>query len=125
MARVCSTARLTTEGETSNIVKIVPILDVMRVLVIVEPKAREEVGVVERSASEVEADSDEEDPTILHPNIPSHIEFGKSTVKVKDLEALNRLGYIGRMDNDMIRFAGREIIPEPNDDEVVVFRSFF
>lgn len=25
----------------------------------------------------------------------------------------------------MIRFGGREFIPEPNDDEVVVFRSFF
>lgn len=93
MARVCSTARLAIEGETTNIVETVPILEVMRVLGIVEPKAREEVGVVGRSASEkVEADSDEEDPSVLHLNKTSHIEFGKSTVKAEDLEVLNRLG---------------------------------
>jgi hypothetical protein len=123
MARVRLIARLTTEGETTDIVETTPILEVMRESGIVEPKAREEVGVVERS--DFEADSDEDDPNILRPNKPSHIEFGKSIVKVEDLDVLKRLGYIDRKDDDMIRFSGSQIIPELKDDVVVVFRSFF
>jgi hypothetical protein len=38
---------------------------------------------------------------------------------------LKRLGYISYKEDDMIRFAGSEIVLEPKDDEVVVFRSFF
>jgi hypothetical protein len=34
---------------------------------------------------------------------------------------MKRLGYIGKKDDDLIRFAGDEIVPEPEDDEVVVF----
>jgi hypothetical protein len=81
------------------------------------------------SNSEVEGESegedDEEDPNILCPSKPSHIEFGKSTVKAEDLYMMKKLGYIGKKDDDLIRFAGDEIILETTDDEVVVFRSFF
>jgi hypothetical protein len=38
---------------------------------------------------------------------------------------MNKLGYIGKNDDDMVRFAGDEVIPEPKDDEVMVFKSFF
>jgi hypothetical protein len=56
--------------------------------------------------------------------MPSHIEFGKSTIKAEDLDVMRRVGYIGHKDDNMIRFAGDEIILEPKNDEVVVFRSF-
>jgi hypothetical protein len=35
------------------------------------------------------------------------------------------LGYFGEYDGKLIHFAGEEVIPEPKDDEVIVFRSFF
>lgn len=38
---------------------------------------------------------------------------------------LKRHGYVGRKDDDMIRFASEEIVSEPKDDEVIIFRSFF
>jgi hypothetical protein len=38
---------------------------------------------------------------------------------------MKKLGYIGENDDELIRFAGEEIIPEPKEDEVVVFKSFF
>jgi hypothetical protein len=46
-------------------------------------------------------------------------------VKPEDLDVLKRHGYIGEKDDDIIRFAGDEVIPEPKDDEIVIFRSFF
>jgi hypothetical protein len=38
---------------------------------------------------------------------------------------MKKLGYFGENDDELIRFAGEEIIPEPKEDEVVVFKSFF
>jgi hypothetical protein len=35
------------------------------------------------------------------------------------------LGYFGEAEGKLIRFAGEEVILEPKDDEVVVFKSFF
>jgi hypothetical protein len=37
---------------------------------------------------------------------------------------MKKLGYFGKDDDELIRFAGHEVIPEPRDDEVVVFKSF-
>jgi hypothetical protein len=54
---------------------------------------------------------------------PSHIEFGKSTIRFEDL--VKKVGYFGKNDDELIRSTGDEIIPEPKDDEVVVFKSFF
>jgi hypothetical protein len=76
--------------------------------------------------AEIESDREsEEDDSILCPTKPSHIEFGKSTVKAEDLVVMKKLGYFRENDNELIRFAGEEIIPEPKEDEVVVFKSFF
>jgi hypothetical protein len=73
-----------------------------------------------------EADSDnEDDDGILSPSKPSHIEFGKSTVKAEDLVIMKKLGYFGEYDDELVRFAGEEVIPEQRNDEVVVFKSFF
>jgi hypothetical protein len=67
----------------------------------------------------------EEDDSILCPTKPSHIEFGKSTVKAEDLVVMKKLGYFGENEDALIRFAGEEVIPEPKEDEVVVFKSLF
>ena len=75
-----------------------------------------------------EADSendDEDDDGILSPSKSSHIEFEKSIVKVEDLILMKKLGYFGENDDGLVRFAGEEVIPEPKDDEVIVFKSFF
>jgi hypothetical protein len=68
---------------------------------------------------------DEEDNGILSPSKPSHIEFGKSTMKAEDLVLMKKLGYFEKNDDELIRFAGDEVISEPKDDEVVVFKSLF
>ena len=38
---------------------------------------------------------------------------------------MKKLGYFGENDDKLVRFAREEVILEPKDDEVVVFRSFF
>jgi hypothetical protein len=76
--------------------------------------------------AEVESDNEsEEDDSILCPTKPSHVKFGKSTVKAEDLIVMKKLGYFGENDNVLIHFAGEEIIPDPKEYEVVVFKSFF
>jgi hypothetical protein len=67
----------------------------------------------------------EEDNNILTPSKPSHIELGKSTITEEDLVVMKKLGYFGEDEDKLNRFAGKEVIPEPREDEVVVFRSFF
>ena len=59
------------------------------------------------------------------PRKPSHVEFGKSTVKAEDLVLMKKLGYFGKNDDGLIRFARDEVILETKDDEVIVFKSFF
>jgi hypothetical protein len=70
-------------------------------------------------------DENEEDNNILSPSKPSHIEFRKSIVTEKDLDVMKKLGCFGEDEGKLIRFAGEEVIPEPKENEVVVFRSFF
>jgi hypothetical protein len=38
---------------------------------------------------------------------------------------MTKLGYFGEGEKKLIRFGGEEITPKPENDEVVVFRSFF
>jgi hypothetical protein len=38
---------------------------------------------------------------------------------------MKKLGYFGKNDDELVRFAREEIVPEPKEDEVVVFKSFF
>ena len=38
---------------------------------------------------------------------------------------MKKLGYFGEAESKLIRFASEEVILEPKDDEVVVFKSFF
>ena len=78
--------------------------------------------IIAKGGSENEG---EEDNTILSLMKPSHIEFGKSTVTADDMVMMKKLGYFGEVESKLVCFAGEEVIPDPNDDEVVVFKSFF
>jgi hypothetical protein len=53
---------------------------------------------------------------------PSHVVFGKSTIKQSDLENMR-----GRYFRDMsiVRVGGDNNVPAPEEDEVVIYRSFF
>jgi hypothetical protein len=80
----------------------------------------------EQVTTEVESDNEsEDDDSILCPIKPSHVEFGRSTVKAEDLIVMNKLGYFGENYDELVHFAGEEIITEPKEDEVVIFKSFF
>jgi hypothetical protein len=46
-------------------------------------------------------------------------------VKAKDLVLMKKLGYFGENDDELVRFPREEVILEPRNDEVIVFKSFF
>jgi hypothetical protein len=124
MARVRSPARVSHEGDEAEVTEIAPISEVMRRSSLVVP----EEATAEAEQTVVEGGSDNEseiDNIILSPSKPSHIEFGKSTITEEDLVVMKTLGYFGEDEVKLIRFAGEEVIPEPKEDEVVGFRSFF
>jgi hypothetical protein len=130
MARVQSTARVSREGDEAEVTETTPISEVMRhssLVVPVEPIVEgtltpeaEQITVVEGSGNK-----DEEDYTIPSPEKPSHLEFGGSTMTTDDMVIMKKLGYFGEAESKLVCFAGEEVVPEPKDDEVVVFKSFF
>jgi hypothetical protein len=91
-----------------------------------EPIPTKDAADAEAKPTNVEADSkNKDDDGILSSSKPSHIEFGKSIVKAEDLVLMKKLGYFGENDDKLVRFAGEEVILEPKDDKVIVFKSFF
>jgi hypothetical protein len=124
MARIRSTARLTNDGGETEATETAPILEIMRDSQMVAQ--REEEIMPEKNIVDAEANIDDAEDVdgILSPSKPSHIEFGRSTVKPVYL-AMKKLGYFGKNNDEFIRFAGNEIVPKPKDDEVIVFKSFF
>jgi hypothetical protein len=130
MARVCSTARVTREGEDTEATETAPISKVMRQsgLVVTEGAIDEGAPTAEAEQADIEeenADEEEEDYSILIPSKPSHLDFEKSTVSEADVPMMMKLSYFGEVEKKLIRFAGEETTPKPKDDEVVVFKSFF
>jgi hypothetical protein len=130
MPRVRSTARVSREGDEIEMTQTASISEMMRRsgLVVQEGVIVEGTSTIEAEqvVTDVESDNEsEDDDSILCPTKPSHVEFGKSTVKAEDLIVMKKLGYFGENDDELVRFAGEEIIPEPKEDEVVVFKSFF
>jgi hypothetical protein len=129
MARVRSTARVSREGDKTKVTKIAPISEVMRRSGLVVPEEATAEGATaetEQTVAEDRSDREsEEDNSILSPTKPSHIEFGRSTVTVGDLVVMKKLGYFGENDDELIRFAKEEVVPESKEDEVVVFKSLF
>jgi hypothetical protein len=90
MARVRPTARVTREGDETEVTETTPISEMMRRsgLVVQEGAIAEGTSNVEaeQAMAKVESDNEsEEDDIILFPTKPSHVEFGKSTVKAEDL----------------------------------------
>jgi hypothetical protein len=130
MARVRSTARVYREGDETEATKTSPISEMMRRLGLVVQEGAIAEGTsnveAEQAMAEVESDNEsEEDDSIMCPIKPSHVEFGKSIVKADDLVVMKKLWYFGENDDELVRFAGEEIILESREDEVVVFKSFF
>jgi hypothetical protein len=129
MARVRSTARVSREEDDAEVTEIAPISEVMRRSgLVVSEGAIAEGETTEAEQTLVEDMSDdekEEDNSILSLSKLSHIEFGKSTMSAEDLVIMKKLGYFGEDESKLIRFAGEEVIPEPKEDRVVVFKSFF
>jgi hypothetical protein len=56
---------------------------------------------------------------------PVMLNLEKSTVKAEDLVLIKKLGCFLKNNDGLIRFTGDEVIVEPKDDEVIVFKSFF
>jgi hypothetical protein len=129
MARVRSTARVSREGDDAEVTETAPISKVMRRSgLVVSEGAVAEGGTAEAEQTIIDDRSDdenEEDNTILSSSKPSHIEFGKSTMLAEDLVMMKKLGHFGENESKLIRFASEEVILEPKEDEVVVFKSFF
>jgi hypothetical protein len=118
------------EGDEAEAAETAPILEVMKLLGVVVPGDVTDEGAsnVKVGQTVVEGDSDnesEEDYNILNLTKPSHLEFEKSTVSEDDMTMMKKLGYFEESESKLVRFAGEEIILEPRDDKVIVFKSFF
>jgi hypothetical protein len=130
MARVRSTTRITRDGEETEAAETAPISEVMRRsgLVVTEGASDEGAPATEAEQADIEeGDTGEEeiDYNTTMPSKPSHLDFGKSTVSEADMPMMTKLGYFGEAEKKLIRFGGEETIPKPENDEVVVFKSFF
>jgi hypothetical protein len=130
MARVRSTARIARDGEKTKGTETAPISEVMRQSGLVVPEGATDEGAPTAEAEQAdieEGDGGEEEIyyNTTMPCKPSHLDFGKSTVSETDMPMMTKLGYFGEAEKELIRYGGEETIPKPENDEVVVFKSFF
>jgi hypothetical protein len=130
MARVCSTARVTRDGEEAEATETAPTSEVMKQsgMVVTEGAADEGASATEAEYGDIEedvVDEEEEDYNTLMPAKPSQMDFGKYTISEADMPMMIELGYFEEAEKKLIRFAGEETTPTLENDEVVVFRSFF
>jgi hypothetical protein len=128
--RVRSTSRVTRDEEETEAAETAPISEVMRWsgLVETEGASDEDTPATEAEQADVEegdAGEEEIDFNTIMPSKPSHLDFGKSTVSEADMAMMKKLGYFRETDKGLIRFGGEDTIPKPENDEVVVFKSFF
>jgi hypothetical protein len=129
MARVRSTARVTRDEEEGEAAETAPISKVMRQTGLVMPEGTTDEGapIAEAEQADIEeGEADEEDmdySAVLSK--PIHLDFGKSTVSEADMPMMTKPGYFGEAEKKIIRFGGEETTPKLENDEVVVFRSFF
>jgi hypothetical protein len=118
------------EGDKAEVTETAPISEVMRQsgLVVLEKPVAEGTLTAEVEqiiVGEGSGNKGEEDYTILSLEKPSHLDFGRSTVTAEDMVIMMKLGYFGEAESKLVHFASEEVVPEPKDDEVVVFKSFF
>ena len=106
MARVRSTARVSREGEETEVTETAPILEVMERsgLVVIEGAIDEGTpdAEVEQAIAEENVDDVEEDYSILVPTKPSHLDFEKSTVSEDDMPMMMKLGYFGETERKLV-----------------------
>jgi hypothetical protein len=130
MARVRLTARITRDEEETEATETAPISEVMRRsgLVVTEGTSDKGAPATEAKQADIEeGDTGEEeiDYNTAMPSKPSHLDFGKSTMSEADMPMMTKLGYFEEAEKKLIRFGGEETISKPENDEVVVFKSFF
>jgi hypothetical protein len=92
MAIVCSTARVTREGEEAEATDTAPISEVMRQsgLVVMEEAIDEGAPTAEAEQADIEqenVDEEEEGYNTLIPSKPSHLDFEKSTMSEADVRS--------------------------------------
>jgi hypothetical protein len=101
MARVRSTARVSREGEETEVTETAPISEVMKQsgLVVTEGTTNEgtPVAEAEQTVAEEQNIDEKEDYSILIPTKPSHLDFEKSTVSEADMPMMMKLGYFGKV----------------------------
>jgi|SRR5688572_30633425 hypothetical protein len=107
MARVRSTARVTCEGEETEVTETAPISKVMRKSGVVVTEGTIDEGtpdaeVEQADIEEENVDEEEEDYSILIPSKPSHLDFEKSTVSEADVPMMMKLGYFGEAERKLI-----------------------
>jgi hypothetical protein len=106
MARVRSTARVSREGEETEVTETAPISEVMERsgLVVIEGAIDGGTHDAEAEQTVVEEDVDEgeEDYNILIPTKPSHLDFEKSTVSEDDMPMMMKLGYFGEAESKLV-----------------------
>jgi hypothetical protein len=130
MARVRLTARITRDGEDTEATETAPISKVMRKSRLVVPEGASDEGaptteVEQADIEEGDAGEEEIDYNTTMPSKPSHLDIGKSTVSEADMPMMTKLGYFREAEKKLIRFGNEETIPKPENDEVIVFKSFF
>jgi hypothetical protein len=115
MAIVCSTARVTRDGEEVKGAETAPISEVMKRSGLV---ASEDAPATEAEQADVEETESEDDYSAV-PSKPSHLDFGKSTISEDDMPKLINLGYFNEAKKELVRFGGEEITPKPGKVEEV------
>jgi hypothetical protein len=130
MAKVRSTARVTRDGEETEAAETAPISKVMRRSGLVETEGAfdEDALTTEAEQADIEegdVGEEEIDFNTIMPSKPSRLDFGKLTVSEADMAMMTKLGYFREADKGLIHFGGEETIPKPENDEVLVFKSFF
>jgi hypothetical protein len=112
--------------EEAEAAETAPISEVMKRSGLVAPEDVSDEGTSAAEAEQVGVEEGEsEDDFSVVPSKPSHLEFGRSTVTEDYMPKLMKLGYFSEAKKELIRFGGEEITPNPEKDEVVVFKSFF
>jgi hypothetical protein len=93
-----------------------------------EGTSDEDAPATEAEQADIEEGDDGEEEIDYNTTMsskPSHLDFRKSIVSEADMAMMTKLGYFREADKGLIRFGGEETIPKPENDEVVVFKSFF
>ena len=73
----------------------------------------------ESESFDIESDNDDAED---RPWRPSHVVFGKSTIKRGQIEVMKGKYFC---DTTIVRAGGENTVPLPEPDEVVVFKGFF